>query len=173
MQVFWDLWIQWSNCPLFVAKKDLHWNCLAEKGKSGYFCQDAKFCSTPNDGSGAWWLPPLWWQVEWEKGPRQRPGWDLAEPEFFQIISNNFGMRHWWTLKVHLSFLVFPLSLKGLSQPQQWQSPLDPWGWEELPSCSGRGGCKLRWVQISLQTWGCLDLKLYLMFYQPTVQCIS
>ena len=49
MHVFWDLWIQWSNCPFFVAKKDLHWNCLVEKGKSGYFCQDAKFCSTPND----------------------------------------------------------------------------------------------------------------------------
>ena len=47
MHVFSDLWIQWSNCPFFVAKKDLHWNCLAEKGKSGYFCQDAKFCSTP------------------------------------------------------------------------------------------------------------------------------
>ena len=48
MHVFWDLWIQWSNCPFFVAKKDLHWKCLAEKGKSGYFCQDARICSTPN-----------------------------------------------------------------------------------------------------------------------------
>ena len=48
MQVFWDLWIQWSNCPYFVAKKDLHWIYLVEKGKSGYSCQDAKFRSTPN-----------------------------------------------------------------------------------------------------------------------------
>ena len=47
MQVFWDLWIQWSNCPYFVAKKDLHWIYLVEKGKSGYSCQDAKFRSTP------------------------------------------------------------------------------------------------------------------------------
>ena len=47
MQVFWDLWRQWSTCPYFVAKKDLHWNDLVDKGKSGYFCQDAKFCSTP------------------------------------------------------------------------------------------------------------------------------
>ena len=43
-----------------------------------------------NDGGGAWWLPPPWWRAEWEKGPRQRPGWDSAEPEFSQIISNNF-----------------------------------------------------------------------------------
>ena len=47
MQVFWDLWIWWSNCPYFDAKKDLHWIYLVEKGKSGYSCQDAKFCSTP------------------------------------------------------------------------------------------------------------------------------
>ena len=48
MQVFWDLRMQWSNCPYFVAKKDLHWIYLVEKGKSGYSCQDAKFRSTPN-----------------------------------------------------------------------------------------------------------------------------
>ena len=49
MQVFWDIWIQWSHCPYFVAKRDLHWIYLVEKGKSGYSCQqDAKFCSTPN-----------------------------------------------------------------------------------------------------------------------------
>ena len=47
MQVFWDLRMQWSNCPYFVAKKDLHWIYLVEKGKSGYSCQDAKFRSTP------------------------------------------------------------------------------------------------------------------------------
>ena len=47
MQVFWDPWMQWSNCPYFVAKKDLHWIYLVEKGKSGYSCQDAKFRSTP------------------------------------------------------------------------------------------------------------------------------
>ena len=48
MQVFWDLWIRWSNCPYFVAKKDLNWIHLVEKGKSGFSCQDAKFRSTPN-----------------------------------------------------------------------------------------------------------------------------
>ena len=48
MQVFWDLRMQWSNCPYFVAKKDLHWIYLVEKGKSGYSCQDAKFRSTPS-----------------------------------------------------------------------------------------------------------------------------
>ena len=48
MQVFWDLWIRWSNCPYFVAKKDLHWIYLVEKGKSVFSCQDAKFCSTPS-----------------------------------------------------------------------------------------------------------------------------
>ena len=54
MQVFWDLRMQWSNCPYFVAKKDLHWIYLVEKGKSGYSCQDAKFRSTPilADSSG-------------------------------------------------------------------------------------------------------------------------
>ena len=51
MQVFWDLRMQWSNCPYFVAKKDLHWIYLVEKGKSGYSCQDAKFRSTPRQGS--------------------------------------------------------------------------------------------------------------------------
>ena len=50
MQVFWDLRMQWSNCPYFVAKKDLHWIYLVEKGKSGYSCQDAKFRSTPTSG---------------------------------------------------------------------------------------------------------------------------
>ena len=48
MQEFWDLRMQWSNCPYFVAKKDLHWIYLVEKGKSGYSCQDAKFRSTPS-----------------------------------------------------------------------------------------------------------------------------
>ena len=53
MQVFWDLRMQWSNCPYFVAKKDLHWIYLVEKGKSGYSCQDAKFRSTP-----------IWWNMQ-------------------------------------------------------------------------------------------------------------
>ena len=54
MQVFWDLWIQWSNCPYFVAKKDLHWIYLVKKGKSGYSCQDAKFRSTPRHSLLLW-----------------------------------------------------------------------------------------------------------------------
>ena len=48
MQVFWNLWHRWSMCPYCVAKRDLHWNDLVDKGKSGYFCQDAKFRSTPS-----------------------------------------------------------------------------------------------------------------------------
>ena len=60
MQVFWDLWIQWSNCPYFVAKKDLHWIYLVEKGKSGYSCQDAKFRSTPTSDTWKWWKASLW-----------------------------------------------------------------------------------------------------------------
>ena len=49
MQVFLDLWIQWSNCPYLVAKKDLHWNYFWDKEKSGYFAQNAKICSTPTN----------------------------------------------------------------------------------------------------------------------------
>ena len=79
MHVFSDLWIQWSNCPFFVAKKDLHWNCLAEKGKSGYFCQDAKFCSTPTfpnvDPWSAWFnLIHQWWSL-WSTFKLVEPAW--------------------------------------------------------------------------------------------------
>ena len=70
MQEFWDLRMQWSNCPYFVAKKDLHWIYLVEKGKSGYSCQDAKFRSTPRYSSSA-----QTWGKSWYQWTRQtRPG---------------------------------------------------------------------------------------------------
>ena len=75
MHVFSDLWIQWSNCPFFVAKKDLHWNCLVEKGKSGYFCQDAKFCSTP---TSKWNACPCWWLWVPESKIRLKSSMDLT-----------------------------------------------------------------------------------------------
>ena len=31
-----------------MSKSQLHWKYLLEKGKSGYFCQDARICSTPS-----------------------------------------------------------------------------------------------------------------------------
>ena len=96
MQVFWDLRMQWSNCPYFVAKKDLHWIYLVEKGKSGYSCQDAKFRSTPSRNAAVSHKPGRRWHSRvpfWRmlgRSPCRVPAAPLTLPEFFLLIVSEF-----------------------------------------------------------------------------------
>ena len=146
MQVFWDLRMQWSNCPYFVAKKDLHWIYLVKKGKSGYSCQDAKFRSTPTQ---CWKEKQQWHRLH------------------FQILINN---KHWEIVR-----LIKKINKKHCTPATTSRPPL-LWSLQTPEVFSGANLSFLRfWHHRINLTWQDLragkSLPPILLFLQPGQSC--